>query len=260
MHPTAHRAHCGARERGRAGFGQLAGVVLVAVALAGCGTGSSGQRSTPSTVGKGEVLVATLGDSILAGTPLWDPDPETRSRIREPDERSQWQYWAAREHPGVRFRNCGVNRERTDQIAARLDRCARGADVLVIQGGINDLAQGRDPEEAVRSLRSMVRAGRASGAHVLLADVLPWNAGFPDYAERIRTLNAAIHDMAKEEDVAILPFHDTLEDPRAPGRMREEWTIDGSHPSIRGHRRLGERAFRLPEGVGGDGVAASEPG
>jgi hypothetical protein len=28
--------------------------------------------------------------------------------------------------------------------------------------------------------------------------------------------------------------------------MREEWTSDGSHPSIEGYRRLGELAFRLP--------------
>jgi hypothetical protein len=28
--------------------------------------------------------------------------------------------------------------------------------------------------------------------------------------------------------------------------MREEWTPDGNHPSVEGHRRLGEVAFRLP--------------
>ena len=34
----------------------------------------------------------------------------------------------------------------------------------------------------------------------------------------------------------MLPFHDTLEDPDRPGRMREEWTSDGDHPSIEGYR------------------------
>jgi hypothetical protein len=28
--------------------------------------------------------------------------------------------------------------------------------------------------------------------------------------------------------------------------MRDEWTDDGDHPSVAGHRLLGERAFRLP--------------
>jgi lysophospholipase L1-like esterase len=46
--------------------------------------------------------------------------------------------------------------------------------------------------------------------------------------------------------VPLLPFHDTLEDPDRPGRMGEEWTSDGDHPSVEGYRRLGESAFRLP--------------
>ena len=41
-----------------------------------------------------------------------------------------------------------------------------------------------------------------------------------------------------------LPFHDTLEDPEHPGRMKPEWTDpDGDHPSVAGYRRLGELAF-----------------
>jgi hypothetical protein len=28
--------------------------------------------------------------------------------------------------------------------------------------------------------------------------------------------------------------------------MRDEWTDDGNHPSVEGHRLLGERAFQLP--------------
>ncbi len=39
--------------------------------------------------------VAVVGDSISAGSPLWDPDPAVRARIEAPDERSQWQWWAA---------------------------------------------------------------------------------------------------------------------------------------------------------------------
>ena len=44
----------------------------------------------------------------------------------------------------------------------------------------------------------------------------------------------------------MLPFHDTLEDPSAPGRMKAEWTADGDHPSVEGYRRLGEIAFQPP--------------
>jgi lysophospholipase L1-like esterase len=129
---------------------------------------------------------------------------------------------------------------------ARLDECAAGSDVLVVQGGINDIAQGRSVADAADNLRAMVRRGKELGLPVLLVDLLPWNNGWPRAEPKIRNLNELISEIAHAEDVTLLPFHDTLEDPDRPGRMREEWTSDGDHPSIEGYRRLGELAFRLP--------------
>ncbi len=128
---------------------------------------------------------------------------------------------------------------------ARLDESTRDADVLVVQGGINDIAQGRAVEAAAENLRAMIRRGHELGVRVLVADVLPWNNGWPQTEPKIRRLNKLIAAIAEDEGVALLPFHDTLEDPDRPGRMREEWTSDGDHPSVEGYRRLGEIAFRL---------------
>jgi lysophospholipase L1-like esterase len=122
----------------------------------------------------------------------------------------------------------------------------RGADVVVVQGGINDIAHGVAVESAAERLRGMVRRGKSLGLRVALADVLPWNNGWPAAEPQIRRLNALIAAIALEEGVPLLPFHDTLEDPDRPGRMREDWTSDGDHPSVSGYRRLGELAFRLP--------------
>jgi lysophospholipase L1-like esterase len=157
-----------------------------------------------------------------------------------------WDVWAARADPRLEIRNCGIYGQRTDEIMARFDECARGAEVLIVQGGINDIAQGRSVEDAAANLRTMVRRGRELGLRVALVDVLPWNNGWPDAEPKIRRLNELIAEIAHEEDVPLLPFHDTLEDPERPGRMREEWTSDGDHPSVAGYRRLAEVAFRLP--------------
>lgn len=193
------------------------------------------------------IVVAALGDSIVAGSPYWDPDPAVRGRIgADLDEQSQWEYWAARADPRLTFRNCGVYGERTDEIARRLEGCAAGADVLVVQGGINDIAQGRDVEAAAEKLRSMVRRGEELGLRVLIADVLPWNGGWPRTQEPIVRLNALIVELARDETVPVLPFHATLEHPEGSGRMRDDWTADGDHPSVEGYRRLGELAFELP--------------
>ena len=89
-------------------------------------------------------------------------------------------------------------------------------------------------------------ARRKLGLRVAVADLLPWNNGYPEADPKIRRLNELIHQVAKDESVPVLPFYDTLEDPDRPGRMKEEWTSDGDHPSVEGYRRLGELAFRLP--------------
>lgn len=191
------------------------------------------------------LVVAVLGDSISAGNPGWDPNPLLREREGD-NPQSQYEYWAALRDPRLEFRNHGVGGERTDEIAARFDETVEGADVLVVQGGINDIVQGRPVEDAAANLRAMVRRGRERGLGVVIADVLPWNRGWPDAEPKIRRLNELIRELAAAESVTVLPFHDTLEDAERPGRMREEWTADGNHPSVEGHRRLGELAFTLP--------------
>jgi acyl-CoA thioesterase-1 len=198
----------------------------------------SQSRRTPAP--EEHIVVAALGDSITEGSPGYDSQGGGNFE-------SQWEHWASLQNPRLEFRNYGRYGERTDEILARLDRCADGADVLVVQGGINDIAQGRPVEDAAANLRAMVRRGKELGLRVLLVDVLPWNNGWPDAEPKIRRLNELIRGLAEEEDVRLLPFHDTLEDSARPGRMREEWTSDGDHPSVEGYRRLGELAVSIED-------------
>lgn len=177
-----------------------------------------------------EILVAALGDSITAGSP-WDDDPAIG-----------WPAAAAQGDPRLRFIVRAVYGKRTDEIAAWLDEAVAGAEVLVVQGGINDIAQGRRVADAAANLDAMIRRGQAFGLRVAAANLLPWNRGWPAAEASIRELNALIAGMG----VPVLPFHETLEDQARPGRMRDEWTSDGDHPSVEGYRRLGELAFRLP--------------
>src|SRR5204862_450210 len=76
-------------------------------------------------------------------------------------------------------------------------------------------------------------ARRALGLTVALADVLPWPAGDDGAAREILRLNELIHAI---EGVIPLPFHDTL------ARLDVPWSDDGDHPSVEGHRLLGEAA------------------
>jgi lysophospholipase L1-like esterase len=190
------------------------------------------------------VIIACLGDSITAGSPLWDPDPDVRKKIERPDERSQWEWWAMRMHGDLDLRNFGVNGERTDQIAARFGRAVDGAEAIVVQGGINDIVQGRPVEQAAANLAGMLHRARHAGLRVAIADVLPWNNGDSRAAADIDKLNELIRAIAEGQDVPLFRFSETLADPSRPTRMRETLTEDGDHPSVEGHRLLGERAFQ----------------
>jgi lysophospholipase L1-like esterase len=194
-------------------------------------------------------VIAALGDSITAGNPGYDPDPAQREALGfGDDERSQYEYWAERESKGGQtplvFRNCGVFGERTDQIAQRLEDCAEGAEVLIVQGGINDIAQGRSVAEAAADLRSMVVRGKRLGLAVYLVDVLPWNNGHPAADRPISALNRLIAEVGRAEAVPVIGWHDALEDPSRPGLMAPGLTADGDHPSVEAYRALGELVAR----------------
>jgi lysophospholipase L1-like esterase len=175
------------------------------------------------------LIVACLGDSITEGSP----------------GETTWQEWAA--HPSLEFRNFGVWGERTDEIADRFDEAVRGADALIVQGGINDIAQGRPVERAAENLGALVRRGKERGLRVVLCNVLPWQ----DTVEpQVRRLNELIAELAEKEDVALLDFWSALVDPEARGRMKPEYAHeDGDHPSRAGYRKLGESAVRVLVGI-----------
>ena len=216
-------------------------LAALVASLAAVGCGEEEKSTAPASGdGEGDIVVAALGDSITAGSPLWDPDPAVRATIPGLDERSQFEYWAAERDPYLEFRNCGVFGERTDEIALRLDDCSEGAGVLVVQGGINDIAQGHRPQAAAENIRAMVRAGNEARLDVVLVDVLPWNNGHPSADRPIAELNRLIGEIGREERVPVLPFHDALEDPAEPGTMAPGLTDDGDHPSVEGYRQLGE--------------------
>lgn len=218
------------------------------MALGGCG-GSSRPSTAPAKRG---YLVAALGDSITAGSPLWDPNPAIRAQLgTRPNPKSEYEYWAQQAVPRVRFRNCGVPGETTAEIRARLATCARGADALIIQGGINDIAQAsggggtamsQAANRAAGNMAAMVRRGKRMGLHVFIANVLPWNNGHPFADGAIAYLNGRLARLGSSTHAPVLRFHGTLERPPGSGLMRSDLTAEGDHPSIAGYALLGERA------------------
>jgi lysophospholipase L1-like esterase len=220
--------------------------------VAACGDGGDSLDPHASERGERPRLAATIGDSISAGSPLWDPDPQRRQQLGQPVVRSQYQFWVERNLDDWRFRNCAVPGERTDQIERQLKRCIKGADALIVQGGLNDLLQARSPETAAANLEQMVERGKDAKLTVLLAELLPLNADHPSTPEvisgldrsLITDLNRRIRRIGREQDVQVLPWNSAVREPNDPNRMRTKYTIESIHPSVEGYRRLGETVKR----------------
>jgi lysophospholipase L1-like esterase len=230
---------------------------LIALVATGCGGDDEPAVSEPpepavEAEGGDAVVVAALGDSITAGNPLHDPDPDQRAALGfGDDERSQFEYWASMAEPGLEFENCGVFGERTDEIAQRFGACTESADFVIVQGGINDIAQAlaggekaalAATQEAAANIDGMLDEAEDAGLEVAVANVLPWNNGFPTAQGPINQLNSNIAEIAKRRGVPVLDFYGALEDPDMAGVMAPRFTDDGDHPSIEGYRVLGELA------------------
>jgi len=231
-------------------------LLVVLLFLAGCGGTDEPPDPTPEIPAGAErgTRIAALGDSITAGNPLYDPDPEQRAALSFGDDpESQYEYWASKANLDLDFTNCGVFGERTDEIAQRLPECAEDADLVIVQGGINDIAQvlGGDPQVMADSIDSaaanidrMLAEAEELGLDAVVANVLPWNNGHPAADEPIAELNSGIDRIAKRRGVPLLDFHDALEASDEPGTMAPRYTDDGDHPSIEGYRILGELVAR----------------
>ena len=157
-----------------------------------------------------------------------------RERIGpEADPESQYGYWAQLRLKGTSFRNCGVFGERTDEIAARLDEMREGRQVPDRAGRDQRHRPGQAGGGGGRNLRGMVEEGRRRKLRVALAEVLPWNNGYPRAARPIDALNRADREDRARARRARLPL---VLDAGGPGEARpDEGGVDDRRRPPVGH-------------------------
>src|SRR6188474_1604453 len=121
------------------------------------------------------MTIVCLGDSTTAGTPLFK-SPIEAPPDGEGDERSQFAYWLRQAHPEWQVTNCGVNGERSDQIAERFDRdvLAHHPQAVVIIAGVNDVYQGRAVSHVTAQLDAMYARARAAGIPVVAGTIVSY--------------------------------------------------------------------------------------
>jgi lysophospholipase L1-like esterase len=186
------------------------------------------------------VVIVALGDSTTAGTPLFESPVEAPPHGRG-DEHSQYPYWLRQAHSDWDVRNCGVNGERSDQIAARFDRDVASAQpaVVIIIAGVNDIYQGKSASAVTAQLRAMYDRAASANIAVVAGSIVPFNTATAAQNAGMHAVNTWIAAEAARDPRVL--FADTRRAVAAPGRPdRLAGSPDGLHPDVDGYRHMAE--------------------
>ena len=185
-------------------------------------------------------VIVALGDSTTAGTPLFK-SPVEAPPDGDGDRRSQFAHWLMQQHPDWQVLNCGVNGERSDEIARRFDRDVLAARprVVIVIAGVNDVYQGRPAAHVTSQLRAIYDRAAHAGIQVVAGSIVPYNTATPDQNARMRAINEWIAaESARDPNVGFADTRGAVAAADDPDKL--SGSPDGLHPDVDGYRKMAE--------------------
>lgn len=186
--------------------------------LTACGGGSVQTTPTPQQAPAKSPVVAFMGDSI---TQLWDIP------LNDPG-------------PSINF---GEDGEATPGMLLRFnDVIASAPGVVVILGGIDDMAQYADGETTtppnINSIKAMAAMAQAAGIKVILCSVMPFNFAInpqpPTFStSEIETFNQQLIALAQADGYLYADYYDAMIN--ADGTQNTALFMDYVHPNAAGY-------------------------
>ena len=144
--------------------------------------------------------------------------------------------------PAKPYINRGISGQTTPQMVLRFhqDVIALQPKVVVILGGINDIAQNTGPmtlEESENNIAAMAEMATANGIRVVLCSVLPaydfpWHPGL-EPATKVVTINRWIAAYAALHKHIYVDYYAAMKDER--GGLPSSLSHDGVHPLPTGY-------------------------
>lgn len=134
--------------------------------------------------------------------------------------------------------NAGVSGDTSAGGLERIDWALNqpNVELLILELGANDMLRGQPIPQMKNNLREIIKKAKAKNVKVLLCGMLaPPSLG----ADYVREYVSAFRDLAKEEQVAFLPFF--LE---GVGGVKTLNQADGIHPNAEGARRITETVYK----------------
>ena len=139
----------------------------------------------------------------------------------------------------------GIGGQTTPQMLSRFraDIVALKPQVVVINGGINDIATNSGPydfEFTLGSIQSMAEIAHANGIKVVLTSVLPaanipWRKEISAVPEKVDQLNAAIKAYCAGNGFAYVDYYAQLVGRDGRKGMAAQYTTDGVHVTVAGY-------------------------
>jgi lysophospholipase L1-like esterase len=139
----------------------------------------------------------------------------------------------------------GIGGQTTPQMLSRFraDVVALKPQVVVINGGINDIAVNSGPydfEFTFGSIQSMAEIAHANGIKVILTSVLPasgipWRKEITAVPAKVDQLNAAIKAWCAEKGFAYVNYYSQMVSNDGSKGMLEQYTTDGVHVTASGY-------------------------
>lgn len=140
--------------------------------------------------------------------------------------------------------NRGIEGNTTAQMLLRFRRDVINLkpDVVVINGGINDIAENIGTyyaEFTFNNIKSMVDLAKANNIEVILTSVLPsdriyWNSTITDVSQRVDSLNVLIKKYSDDNNIPYIDYNSLMRDEN--GGLKVEYGEDGLHPNIEGYK------------------------
>ena len=138
----------------------------------------------------------------------------------------------------------GISGQTTSQMLLRFrqDVVALHPKVVIINAGINDIAENAGPYDVnatMGNIVSMVDIAKANKIKVILTTVLPaacipWNAQVTDAPQKIIQLNDRICDLAAKRKLQLVDYYAAMLDSDGKS-LKAELTYDGLHPNQAGY-------------------------
>jgi lysophospholipase L1-like esterase len=183
--------------------------------------GRCGDAEGPATV------IAGVGDSIIAGAGIQHQRDALTGQFAR--------CWHEHSRQPAEWRAHGVNGATSAVILHRIAPHAPAADVYLISAGVNDAVRGIRSTQYAENLHGIVHILREKSPRAIVVfsglpqleffPALPWPLGAV-LAQRTRTLQAAVRQIAQHDDAGLLCYD------FPPTMSPENFASDGFHPSI----------------------------